>query len=131
MRRVRPASARRVCHTPHMLHVSKGALVAVLLATPALGGCASLGSASDAPVAVSPAARPRELVRLRTRDADVAVLLGSGGERVRVYAKGGDVAVGEASIDELGARDPDVAEMLRRSVASRQVVLDATLTRAP
>lgn len=98
--------------------------VVVFLVALGVSSCASL-STGDAP-AVQAGSSGSELMRLRTRHGDVAVLAGSAGRRVVVYDASG-VALRSGAIESLRGSDPELFEILTTATASRATYLDATL----
>jgi len=93
----------------------------------ALGGAAfSSGLTSgDTAGPVRAASRANELLRLRTRDGDVAVLAGTGGRRVTIYDASG-APIRSADVEALRATDPALYQILNEATASRGY-LDATM----
>jgi hypothetical protein len=98
---------------------------ALVLLSAGVAGC-SAASAESTPAAQASATRA-EIMRLRTRDGDVAVLSGSGGRQVAIY-DGAGALVRRSDIDALRLTDPSLFELLTTATASRGSYLDATLT---
>ncbi len=86
--------------------------------------CASSVTVADGAPASQSAAN--EIVRLRTRDAQVALLAGQGG-RVTVYDASG-APVRTTDVDGLRSSDPALFELLKTSTATHGY-LDATFER--
>ena len=89
-------------------------------------GASACASSADTSVGAQTASPARELVRLRTRDGDVAVLAGSGGRVVALYDTTGAL-VRSADVDSLRSTDPALYELLTTSTASAAGYVDATL----
>ncbi len=103
-------------------------VIASSLAALCLVSCASSAMSGDMEATGQAATRARapEIMRLRTREGDVALLAGSGG-RVVVYDARG-VALRTSDVDGLRASDPALYELLTTAVASHGPYLDATLS---
>jgi hypothetical protein len=88
--------------------------------------CASAVTAGDAVPTPQTAARADEILRLRTREGDVAVLAGTGGRYVTIYDATG-AALRSADVESLRRTDPVLFQLLTEATASQGAYLDATL----
>jgi hypothetical protein len=101
-------------------------IVALHVALFALG-CSSAVSSGNASVGAQSASAPREIVRLHTRDGDVGLLAGYGGQRVALYDASGALER-TTDIDTLRVADPALYQLITTATAHGET-LDARLDR--
>ena len=100
--------------------------VPFLLAAVAASACASTVTSGETGPAAQTALRASEIVRLHTREGDIAVLAGSGARRVTIYDASG-TPLRSTDVASLRSSDPTLFELLTTSTASTGLYLDATL----
>jgi hypothetical protein len=98
---------------------------AFLLAAVGAVACSSAVGAGEASARPALASRATELIRLRTRDGDVAVLVGSAGRRVALYDARGTL-LRSADLESLRSSDPALFQLLT-TATGHNTYLDATL----
>jgi hypothetical protein len=86
--------------------------LAILLLSFAGAGCAPL-------VPDEALAGDAVMGHLQLRDRTITLVAGEGGTRFTVRAADGTVLAEQLTLEELGARHPDLLELVRTSVAAR------------